>query len=223
MPSMTVGQSYCFVCVTKIILRIRLMKFAKSLISLALFTACIAALTGCGKSATRVSIPINELKENEFVLNWICLDGFEVGSLAEGKAIFEHDPATIEEIWTSVESGYIEVSGRTHSWNRVRGSGSAVDFNDAIGRDAYKLTYALAVLNSSEARDVVFGIGSNDSVRLWVNGERLYSKWAFRKREIDQDLVRVSLVEGENRIVVKVANSKDVGDLSLRPLKTDTA
>jgi len=191
---------------------------------LALWATFLTTSSTLGESERTTSIPTTELQEDAFLLDWICLDGIDSGgNLASAKRTFANEPSTPKEIWESVSKGFLKTGEETYNWNTAQGSGASVDFNQAIGSHSYQYTYALSILNSDKARNIAFGIGSNDSIKLWVNGELLHQKWTFRQREVDQELVKVNLVKGENRFMVKVPNSKYAGDLSLRPLKKDTA
>ncbi|MGI9471770.1 MAG: serine hydrolase [Rubripirellula sp.] len=81
-----------------------------------------------------------------------------------------------------------------------------VDIDKTLGRHEWSVTYAYTEFESEQAKRVIVGLGSDDSVRVWLNGELIHSKWQGRPLIVDQDLVPVQILEGKNRLLVKVVN-----------------
>lgn len=92
----------------------------------------------------------------------------------------------------------------------------AKNFNDAdmvgmidLGGTEHATMYAVALVNSpEEIKDAQLLVGSDDYVKVWVNGKLVHTfKEACRNAEPDQDKVTgINLKKGENRIVVKCVN-----------------
>jgi hypothetical protein len=55
-----------------------------------------------------------------------------------------------------------------------------------------------------EGKDVRIGIGSNDGVRAWINGNLALDRKVGRKAEPNQDIISVHLNQGENNILIKI-------------------
>ena len=53
---------------------------------------------------------------------------------------------------------------------------------------------------------MVLGIGSDDAVKVWVNGETAHENWMNRQVRSDEDIVPVSLVRGRNSVLLTVEN-----------------
>ena len=67
--------------------------------------------------------------------------------------------------------------------------------------------YALININSPRAQNnVQMGVGSDDSVKVWLNGSVVHSKQVKRRTTGIQDKFRVNLNAGENLLLVKVGN-----------------
>ena len=73
------------------------------------------------------------------------------------------------------------------------------DFNDVS-------SYALITLVSEAAQDgVTMRTGSDDSVKVWLNGEAVFTNATNRGRSMWQDEFQVNLVAGDNLLLVKVS------------------
>ena len=67
--------------------------------------------------------------------------------------------------------------------------------------------YALINIRSPrEQRDVLMGVGSDDSVKVWLNGKVVHVNQVNRRTEGVQDRFRVNLKTGTNFLLVKVTN-----------------
>jgi hypothetical protein len=67
-------------------------------------------------------------------------------------------------------------------------------------------TYLYRTIKAPSARTMTLSLGSNDAIRVWVNGTEVHSNNVQRGIEPDQDKVDVALTEGENELLVKVVN-----------------
>jgi len=87
------------------------------------------------------------------------------------------------------------------------------DFTDAhinlykiFDDNQWKVAYALAHATSPTEREALLGVGSDDDVKVWLNGEEVLSHIVARSVAIDQDIIPVTLKSGANEILVKVCN-----------------
>jgi alpha-L-rhamnosidase len=64
--------------------------------------------------------------------------------------------------------------------------------------------YLAATVTSPAEREVELRFGSDDALKVWVNGRPVLARLVSRGAAPGQDRVRVSLRKGENRIVAKV-------------------
>ncbi|MFP4499816.1 MAG: HEAT repeat domain-containing protein [Candidatus Hydrogenedentota bacterium] len=68
------------------------------------------------------------------------------------------------------------------------------------------VVYARTTVNSPDARDAELLLGSNDGMKVWLNGEEVYTFPSGRVLTPDEDKVNVSLEEGANTLMLKVTN-----------------
>lgn len=64
----------------------------------------------------------------------------------------------------------------------------------------------------------LLGIGSDDAVKLWLNGHLLHENWTFRGLLKDQDVVPVTFQKGRNRLLAKVQNGTSSWEFCCRLL-----
>lgn len=68
-------------------------------------------------------------------------------------------------------------------------------------------TYLRRAITSARVRNVEFLFGSNDGLRVWLNGREIHANKTPRAAALDQDRVRGRLKRGENLLLVKVVNA----------------
>jgi WD40 repeat protein len=73
--------------------------------------------------------------------------------------------------------------------------------------------YAARAIFCERPRKVWFLVGSDDAIRVWVNGSLIHESLVRRSAVPDQEEAEAELREGENRLLVEVAN--DVGPWAL--------
>ncbi len=66
--------------------------------------------------------------------------------------------------------------------------------------------YLYRTLQAEGPRTVTLSLGSDDGIKVWLNGAQVHANPITRGVLPDQDKVTVSLVPGENRLLVKIAN-----------------
>jgi hypothetical protein len=66
--------------------------------------------------------------------------------------------------------------------------------------------YLFRTVRAPAATETVLSLGSDDSLQIWVNGTRIHNNKVARGVVPDQDKVTAKLEEGENQLLIKVAN-----------------
>jgi CubicO group peptidase (beta-lactamase class C family) len=149
-------------------------------------------------------------------------DGTGIPDLEEfRKASFEADllaEAGGEASIKVSEDVVVNIAGKTFKWTPAMVSDVVVDLEKTLGRHEWSAAYAYTEVDSDEAKEIILGLGSDDSVRVWLNGELVHSKWAGRPLIVDQDLFPVKVRKGKNRLLVKVVNWTLGSAFSCRPV-----
>lgn len=98
----------------------------------------------------------------------------------------------------------------------------AMDLLKALGGEQV-VAYARTFLNnqSSSPCSVLFELGSDDGVKLWLNGKLVHENNVARALQPGADKVRASLQPGRNELLLKVTQNNQGWEFCLRALKPD--
>ena len=66
------------------------------------------------------------------------------------------------------------------------------------------MAYAFATVTSTSALETDLYVGSDDGIKIWINGRVVHENRVDRGLAVDEDGVVVKLEKGINRILVKV-------------------
>ncbi len=114
---------------------------------------------------------------------------------------------------------YIGKDGRKIGWYQTNRRGENVFSNvpedDVTG-------YALTYLESDRDQNYLLSLGSDDTIKIWVNDELVFSKYVHRPLRRADDVIQLPVSKGRNKILVKVTNGygpwgffADIGGYSL--------
>jgi hypothetical protein len=67
-------------------------------------------------------------------------------------------------------------------------------------------TYLLRTLTAETARPLALSLGSDDSIKAWLNGQEVLARKINRGVAPDQEKLTVQLQPGENRLLLKIVN-----------------
>lgn len=114
---------------------------------------------------------------------------------------------------------YIGKDGRKIGWYKTNRRGENVFSNvpedDVTG-------YALTYLESDRDQNYLLSLGSDDTIKIWVNDELVFSKYVHRPLRRADDVIQLPISKGRNKILVKITNGygpwgffADIGGYSL--------
>jgi hypothetical protein len=101
------------------------------------------------------------------------------------------------------------VDGKELVWHRVKADDGYVDLLRGIGNQDYTVGYAWTEFEVPADTPAWLGLGSDDGVKIWLNGELVHDKWIRRPSRIDDDVVPLQLKRGRNRLLLKIQNATD--------------
>ncbi|MBN2131534.1 MAG: serine hydrolase [Sedimentisphaerales bacterium] len=160
------------------------------------------------------------LRPGKFMTKWLILGPVPVfADEAAGKGesdqkkAFETDPFSLERFRAKVKIG-----DKQYEWSPLVSESDVVDLDQALGQKEYATAYAWARINVVKERKVLLGIGSDDAVKIWLNGELVHENWVQRPCAQDSDLVGVTFRKGRNHLVLKVQNGTSDWGFSCRVL-----
>jgi CubicO group peptidase (beta-lactamase class C family) len=169
----------------------------------------------CAAEAQYSSVAADQHLRDWLVLGPIpAQEGEAAPDIADArKTGFEHD--LLEkgggEAKIAAESGKsLSARGGDYKWKNHASESDTVDLVEAFGQRDFVVAYAAANIEAAEDESRIVGLGSDDAVRVWLNGELVHESSTPRPVAVDDDVFGVKLKKGTNRLVIKVAN--DQGD-----------
>ncbi len=161
-----------------------------------------------------------DLQPGAFMTRWLLLGPVPI---SEGESTdrekqkqekaFEADPLSIERFQPTVT-----IAEKTYAWTPAAPEGGVVDLVKALGPEKFAAAYAWAQVHMTEEKRVLLGIGSDDAVKVWLNGELVHENWVQRGCITDSDLVPITFRKGANDLVLKIQNGAGDWAFCCRPL-----
>src|ERR1019366_4891518 len=75
-----------------------------------------------------------------------------------------------------------------------------------LGASDYSIAYAYTEIESIHARETVLKCGSDDGIKIWLNGRVIHTNDVRRGHTAAEDSKNIYLQAGVNKIFVKVTN-----------------
>jgi len=134
------------------------------------------------------------------VTRWWVVGPFELGEQNAG-----WETACVGEPDISLVARYMSGKRRV-AWTRVvtDDPGGIVDLRKTVADTDHAVAYAYTEIELPEAVDAVLLVGTDDSQKLWVNGQLVHDRFVARALTADEDRIPVKLQAGTNRILMKV-------------------
>jgi len=115
--------------------------------------------------------------------------------------------------------------GSTVQWTSYASPQDFIDLTAAFSDRPvdYTVAYAYTTFHRDKDEAAVLSLGSDDSAKVWLNGELVRDVRILRGVQPDEDLVPVTLRAGENTLLVKVENGTGGWGLAVRILSEPQA
>jgi CubicO group peptidase (beta-lactamase class C family) len=154
------------------------------------------------------------LKPDEFMRHWLVLGPVRIGrekspDEAAQKQAFADDllaEAGGETGLAPKPGAKVKVAGTEFEWRAVTSANDLVDLKVATTPEEYSVAYAWAQIDMAEATKGVLGVGSDDGVKLWLNGRLVHEHWVGRAPQPDDDIVPAEFKKGSNQLLLKIQN-----------------
>lgn len=149
----------------------------------------------------------NTASAGKFMRSWLLAGPIPV---EDGKA--EPNNALQEKIFKeeAVSPGSISPTSRLRirdkdiTWQPFSSPGDVVNLDLFYKGWDFVYAYALAEIKSPTATNAFLGLGSDDGIKVWLNGKLVHDNWVPRSVKKDEDLVPIKLVKGSNQLLIKV-------------------
>jgi hypothetical protein len=158
-------------------------------------------------SAMLLSAPQTHTPDADgFIRNWLILAPIAIEGESGASGI---DTAFLDgEATIKPKAGDTATIGsKPLTWKAHQASDFFIDFLQAFPqRGEYVAAYAVAYPHADDDMKVTLALSTNDQGKAWVNGKEVFKFVDTRVLEKDTDRVDVSLVKGQNVLVLKVVN-----------------
>jgi hypothetical protein len=96
-----------------------------------------------------------------------------------------------------------------------------LDFTKMFTPTEWVLAYALIDVFSPDDREAQLRIGSDDGIKVWLNGQVVWTNQVSRGLRLDEDVVSIELRKGTNRLLFKVDQGVVAWELAVRITDTN--
>jgi hypothetical protein len=144
-----------------------------------------------------------------FVRDWQLLGPFPATALAAHDTVYppEREPVQLKKRYDGV--------GGQVKWQPYRSGADKLDLAGYFNYREAGAAFAVTWVFSDRDQDVTLGVGSDDGIRLWVNGAKVHEVKGGRPAHPGQDSVNARLKKGWNEILAKVDNIVGTWELYL--------
>lgn len=112
---------------------------------------------------------------------------------------------------------------KTRRWRAVSTLGGRVYLDHYLSPTDFQTAYAACWIEAAQDGDRLFGVGGDDGLRIWVNGEEVFRYHAARTLTPDEHYIRLPLKTGRNLVLLKLDNGTGRWGFSLRPIENAEA
>jgi predicted esterase len=162
-------------------------------------------------------------RSNErFIRSWLVLSSIPMSS-----------PEAFKKDWLSEHGGETAIhpaermshklpDGSNIAWRSVTSWSDTTDLGDGAARGIKRdvLGYAFATVARAQAGNALLSIGSDESIRVWLNGALVLDKRTARQLAFDEDHVEVPMKAGENTLLVKLEQHSGSWNFCARVLES---
>jgi HEAT repeat protein len=97
-----------------------------------------------------------------------------------------------------------EKAGAAAEWRPITGAKSGLVEMDKLFRGENRVGYLRTQVQSDKEQDARLELGSDDGIKVWLNGKAVHANNVIRPCAPGQDKVRVKLKQGANELLLKV-------------------
>lgn len=141
-----------------------------------------------------------------FIRHWLVLA--PLPSSESGAEGLNHDYLNGEASIRPKPDALVTIGGAAMIWKAHQTPAYFIDFRESFDRTGgeYVAGYAVAYIVADAPMNVTLALGTNDQGKAWLNGKEVFKFVETRVLERDSDKVPVSLLQGQNVLVLKVVN-----------------
>ena len=159
-----------------------------------------------------------------YICTWLVLAPIPLKPSQEGAGALDEEPVKGEANLKPEAGDKLDVDGKDLTWKECPAKDQILDFNGLLGKRTENCVgYAVAYITAdADVADLTLKLGSDDQVKVYLNGKPIHSHDEGRPFEKDEDSVLgLSLRRGLNVLVVKLINEEEDWAVSARFVDKD--
>lgn len=200
------------------------------LLSIALAT--VLALLTAASRAQAGAPPYRGLKPDEFMKHWLVLKSIPIPRDGDREPTDEQQRAAFARDWLAAAGGEmsikpaggqkVTINSKPFTWQAIESKEDTVDLHEGSDPAEWAVAYAWAEIVLKQPTKGLLGIGSDDAVKVWLNGKVIHDHWIGRAVKADEDVVPVLIPAGKNCLLLKVLNMSDGWGFACRLMGPDS-
>ena len=116
----------------------------------------------------------------------------------------------------------VRIGEKDYEWTTLHSEYGVIELTQVFDT-WFVVAFAWAHIDMAEETHGVLGIGSDDSVKVWLNGKLVHENVVTRGVMPDSDRVPVTFKKGRNQLVLKILNYGGPWGFACRLLSTEPA
>jgi CubicO group peptidase (beta-lactamase class C family) len=164
------------------------------------------------------------LLDDVFLRKWLVLGPMPVSDKPGEpgkdvlKSAFNNDLLTVADVDKKKNIQPVEYLAKKYAWQYVESKSDTIKLNKILGDTNFVFCYALAEIIAAEPSKTLVGLGSDDGVKMWINGKEIHVNFIDRAITPDEDVFEISLNKGSNQILLRIQNTRGEYGFCLRPV-----
>jgi hypothetical protein len=185
--------------------------------------AALATVLALWSAAAAADDAKDSLTDEGFIRDWLVLAPIPLADGQSGAEGLAKEQLKDEAKLQPKDGDKTKAGDKEMTWKKHKTPEHLVDFNAILGNTtedsvAYAVTYVVA---DKEMKGVKMKTGSDDQLKVWLNGKKVFEYTEARAADKDQDTTEVDLQKGVNVLVCKVVNEKADWSLCVRFVDKD--
>ncbi len=149
-------------------------------------------------------------QSGKFMKTWLVAGPFLVsndpgrpGDAAQ-EELYKKDIITNVSVVSTKPVIPVSASNKNFKWQLLTSKEDAINLDEFYQKKDFAYAYALTEIKAVAPGKVILAVGSDDAIKIWLNGKLVHDKWIGRGVVKDDDLVSLELAKGSNQLLLKV-------------------